>query len=81
MFLRDQQTKSRKDRSCADQITTQQIIVEQSTERDSSLCINFLDFEKAFDFVDNNTLWSLLQNNGVLEREVSIIKNSYEGLP
>ncbi|VDP40803.1 unnamed protein product [Schistosoma margrebowiei] len=54
--LRDQQAGFRKDRSCTDQIATLQIIVEQSVEWNSSLYINFIDYEKAFDSVDRRTL-------------------------
>ena len=46
--LRDHQAGFRKDRSCTDQIATLRIIVGQSTEWDSSLYINFIDYEKAF---------------------------------
>ena len=46
--LRDQQAGFRKGRSCADQIATLRIIVEQSLEWNSSLYINFIDYEKAF---------------------------------
>ena len=47
--LRDHQAGFRKDRSCTDQIATLRIIVEQSMEWDSSLYINFVDYEKVFD--------------------------------
>ncbi|VDO96235.1 unnamed protein product [Schistosoma margrebowiei] len=54
--LRDQQTGFRKDLSCTDRIVTIQIIVKQSVEWNSSLYINFIDYEKAFDSVDRRTL-------------------------
>jgi len=38
-------------RSCTDQIATLRITVEQSTEWQSSLYINFIDFEKVFDSI------------------------------
>ncbi|CAH8530029.1 unnamed protein product [Schistosoma rodhaini] len=63
--LQDQQAGFRKDRSCTDQIATLRIIVEQSVEWNSSLYINFIDFEKAFDSVDRRTLWKLLRHYGV----------------
>ncbi|VDP66678.1 unnamed protein product, partial [Schistosoma curassoni] len=44
--LRDQQAGFRKDRSYTDQIVTLRIIVEQSVEWNSSLYINFIDYEK-----------------------------------
>ncbi|VDP62403.1 unnamed protein product [Schistosoma mattheei] len=78
--LRDQQAGFRKDRSYTDQIPTPRIIVEQSIEWNSSLYINFIDYEKAFDSVDRTTLWKLLRHNGVPEKIVNIIQNSYDGL-
>ena len=57
--LRDHQAGVRKDRSCTDQIPTLRIIVKQSMEWDSSLYINFIDYEKAFDSPDKLIyLWS-----------------------
>ncbi|VDO86247.1 unnamed protein product [Schistosoma mattheei] len=78
--LRDQQAGFRKDRSCTDQIATLRTIVEQSVEWNSSMYINFIDYEKAFDSVDRRTLWKLLRYYGVPEKIVNIIRNSYDGL-
>ena len=47
--LREEQAGFRQDRSCTDQIATLRIIVEQSIEWNSSLYVNFVDYEKAFD--------------------------------
>ena len=38
------------------------IIVEQSIEWQSSLYINFIDFEKAFDSISREVLWRLLRH-------------------
>ena len=76
--LRDHQAGFRKDRSCTDQIATLRIIVEQSMEWDSSLYINFVDYEKAFDSLDRDTLWKLLQHYGIPNELISFIRNSYE---
>ena len=78
--LRDQQAGFRKNRSCTDQIATLRIILEQSQEWNSSLYINFLDYEKAFDSVDRETLWKLLRHYGIPEEITSIIKILYDGL-
>ena len=58
-LLQDHQVGFRKDRSCPYQIATLRIIVEQSLEWKSSLYINFIDFEKAFDSVDIYCLWKI----------------------
>ena len=55
-ILRDHQAGFRQDRGYIDQIDTLRIIVEQSMEFDSSLYINFVDYEKAFDSFDRHTL-------------------------
>ena len=78
--LRDQQAGFRKGRSCTDQIATLRIIIEQSAEWNSSLYVTFIDYEKAFDSVDRDTIWKLLRHYGVPNKIVNIIKSSYEGL-
>ncbi|VDP24719.1 unnamed protein product [Schistosoma margrebowiei] len=78
--LRDQQAGFRKDRACTDQIATLRIIVEQSIEWNSSLYINFIDYEKVFDSVDRTTLWKLLRHYGVPQKIVTIIQSSYDGV-
>ncbi|VDP23361.1 unnamed protein product [Schistosoma margrebowiei] len=72
--------KSDIERSCTDRIATLRSIVEQSVEWNSSLYINFIDYEKAFDSVDRRTLWKLLRHYGVPEKIVNIIRNSCDGL-
>jgi len=54
--LREEQAGFRQHRSCSDQIITLRIIIEQSLEWNSSLHINFINFEKAFDSDDRETL-------------------------
>ena len=78
--LREQQAGFRQDRSCTDQIATLRIIMEQSIEWNSSLYINFVDYKKAFDSVDRETLWKVLRHYGVPKKLVNMIKNSYEGM-
>ena len=50
--LREQQAGFRKDRSCTDQIAALRIIIEQSLDWNTSLFLNFVDFEKAFDSLE-----------------------------
>ncbi|VDO55444.1 unnamed protein product [Schistosoma margrebowiei] len=46
----------------------------------SSLYINFIDYENALDSVDITTLWKLLRHYGVPQKIVNIIQSSYDGL-
>ena len=78
--LREEQADFRQDRSCTDKIATLRIIVEQSIEWNSSLYVNFVDYEKAFDSLDKETLWKILRHYGVPMKLVNMIKNSYEGM-
>ena len=77
--LRDHQAGFRQARSCADQISTLRIIVEQSIKWNSSLYINFVDYQKAFDSLDRPFLWKLLAHYGIPQKFINIIKNCYEG--
>jgi len=78
--LRDHQAGFRSERSCADQIATLRIILEQSQEFKSSLYVTFIDFEKAFDSLDREVLWQLMRHYGIPEKFISIIQNTYNGM-
>nr|KAG5688202.1 hypothetical protein BaRGS_027797 [Batillaria attramentaria] len=79
-MLRDQQAGFRRNRSCADQIASLRIIVEQSLEWNSPLFINFIDYEKAFDSVDREALWKLLRHYGVPGKIISLIQCTYQDM-
>ena len=53
--------------------------MEQSIEWQSSLYINFIDFEKAFDSISREVLWKLLRHYGMPDKMVTIISVPYEG--
>jgi hypothetical protein len=74
--LREQQAGFRKDRSCTDQIAALRIIIEQSLEWNTSLFLNFVDFEKAFDSLDREVLWNLMAHYGIPQKFINIIRNS-----
>ena len=78
--LRDQQAGFKKGHPCIDQIATLRIIIEQTIEWNTctSLYINFVDFEKAFDSLDISVLWCLMRHYGITGKFIQIIKNSYD---
>ena len=78
--LRDQQAGFQRNRSCADQTASLRIIVEQSLEWNSPLYINFIDYEKAFDGVDRETLLKLLRHYGVPKKLISLIRCSFQDM-
>ena len=78
--LREQQAGFRRNRSCADQIGSLRIIVEQSVDWNSTLYISFMDYEKAFDSVDRKILWKLLRHYGVPDKIISLTRCMYEDM-
>ena len=78
--LQDQQAGYRWNRSCADQIARLCIILEQSLEWNSPLYINFIDYEKAFDNADRETMWKLLRHYGVPEKIISLIRCTFQDM-
>ena len=79
LTLREEQAGFRKERSCTDQIATLRVIVEQTIEWQTPLYVCFVDFEKAFDSIDRQTIWNILLHYGVPVKIVNIIRKLYEG--
>lgn len=77
--LRKEQAGFRPGRSCCDQIFVLRNIIEQSIEWQSSLYLNFVDFEKAFDSVHRESLWKLLRLYGLPLKIINIIRILHEG--
>ena len=77
--LRDEQAGFRKESSCCDQIATLGIIVEETLEWNTGLYMVFVDFEKAFDFIDREVLWKILRHYGVPEKIARMIRVFYDG--
>ena len=50
-------------------------------EFDSSLFINFVDYEKPFDSLDRDTRWKVLRHYGIPEKNTPLIRNTYDGMP
>ena len=42
--------------------------------------MNFVDYEKAVDSLDRDTLWKLLQHYGIPEKIITLIRNTYDGM-
>ena len=77
--LRQNQAGFRPERSCTDQIATLRIIIEQSVEWNSPLYMCFIDFIKAFDSLDRESMWKLLKHYGVPQKIINIILALYDG--
>ena len=59
-------------------MTTMRIIIGQSLEWQIPLYSVFVDFQKAFDSVDRETIWVLMPHYGFLPKFITIIQQLYE---
>ena len=56
--------------------TTEQILI--FIEWQSSLCVNFIDFEKAFDSVYRDSLWLIMRSYGIPPKIIGMAKTLYD---
>ncbi|PIK41764.1 endonuclease-reverse transcriptase [Apostichopus japonicus] len=74
--LRPEQAGFRQGKSTTEQIFILRNI-EQSIEWQSSLYINFIDFEKAFDSIHQGSLWEIMRQYGIPGKIINIVKLMY----
>ena len=77
--LLDVQTGFRKGRGTRDQIVTIHWIIEKVIEFQKSMYFCFIDYVKAFDCVDYNKLWEILQEMGIPDYLTCLLRNLYIG--
>ena len=63
--LPDVQAGFRKGRGTRDQVANICWILEKAREFQKNICFCFIDYAKAFDSVDHNKLWIILQEMGI----------------
>ena len=76
--LREEQAGFRRERGCTDQIFALRNIIEQCSEWQRKLYVNFVDFEKAFDSIHRDSLWKILRHYGIPTKVVNVIKSYYK---
>ena len=69
----------RKGRGRRDQIASICLIIEKAREFKINIYFCFIDYAKAFDCVDHNTLWKILKEMGIPEHLTCLFKNMYAG--
>ena len=77
--LPDVQAGFRKGKGTRDQIANIRWIVEKAREFHKNICSCFLDYPKAFDCVDHNKLWKILQEVGIPDHLTCLMRNLYAG--
>ena len=64
----------------SDHIFTLGQILRQSKEWNASLYARFIDFEKAFDSIHQDSLWKIMRHYGIPSKLVNVIKVLYTAL-
>ena len=73
----DVQVGFRKGRGTRHQIANNHWITEKSRDFQKNIC--FIDYAKAFGYVDHNKLWKILQEMGIPEHLTCLQRNLYAG--
>ena len=77
--LRDVQAGFRKGRGTRDQIANICWIIEKAREFQKYIYFCLIDYAKAFDCVDHNKLWKILQEMGIQDHLTCFLRNLYTG--
>ena len=75
----DVQAGFRKGRGTRDQTANICWIMEKAREFKKNIYFCFIDYAKAFDFVDHNKLWKILQDMGIPGHLTCLLRNLYAG--
>ena len=77
--LPDAQAGFRKGRGTRNQISNICWIIQKARKFQKIIYLCFIDYTKAFDCVDNNTLQKILKNMGILDHLTCLLRNLYAG--
>ena len=69
----------RKGRGTRDQIANIQWITEKARKFQKNIYFCFINYTKAFDYVDHNKLWKILQEIGIPDHLTCLLRNLYTG--
>ena len=75
----DVQAGFRKGRGTRDQSANIHWIIEKTREFQKNIYFCFIDYVKAFDYVDHNKLWEILKEMGIPDHLTCILRNLYAG--
>ena len=77
--LQDVQAGFRKGRGTREQIANIYWIIEKAREFQKNKYLCFIDYAKAFDYVDHNKLWKILQEMEIPDHLTCLLRNIYAG--
>ena len=77
--LPDVQAGFRKGRGTRDQTANICWIIEKAREFQKNIYFCFIDYAKAFDYVDHKTVWKILKEMGIPDHLTCLLRNLYAG--
>ena len=77
--LPDVQAGFREGRGTRDQIANICWIIKEAREFQKNIYFCFIDYAKAFDFVNHNKLWKILKEMGIPDHLTCLLRNLYAG--
>ena len=77
--LPDIQAVFRKGRGARDQIANIRWIIKKAREFQKNIYVCFIDYAKAFDYVDHNKLWKILKEMGIPDHLTCLLRNLHAG--
>ena len=77
--LPDVQADFRKGRGTRSQIANIRWIIKKAREFQKNIYFCFIDYAKAFDYVDHNKLWKILKEMGISDHLTCLLRNLYAG--
>ena len=77
--LPDVQAGFTKGRRTRDKIANILWIIKKAREFQKNIYFCFIDYSKAFDCVDHNTLWKILKEMGIPDHVTSLLRNLHAG--
>ena len=77
--LPDVQAGFRKGTGTRDQMANIRWIMEKAREFQKNIYFCFIDYAKAFDCVDHNKLWEIVQEMGIPHHLTCLLRNIYSG--
>ena len=75
----DVQNGFREGRETRDQISNIHWIIKKAREFQKNIYFYFIDYAKAFDCVDHNKLWKIVEEVGILDHLTCLLRNLYAG--
>ena len=77
--LPDAHADFRKGRGTRDQIANILWNIEKARESQKNIYLCFIDYAKAIDCVNHNTLWKILKEMGIPDHLTCLLRNLYAG--